>query len=267
MTAVSLLGVPHDDYSSHLKGSAAAPGPIRQVLWSDAYGLVTETRVDLGEPGRLVDHGDVVFSADADPWAAIEARVDEVLELGHPLISLGGDHAVTHPILRALRKRHSRLTIVHIDAHSDLYDVYQDNPRSHACPFARIMEEGLADRLVQIGIRCVNPHHDAQIARFGVEVFEARAWRAQPLNLAGPVYVSVDLDGLDPAYAPGVAHPEPGGLSTRQVIDIIQGIDQPIVGADIVELNPGLDINGLTAAVAAKLLKEIAGMMVRTSEG
>jgi arginase len=267
MTAVSLLGVPHDDYSSYLKGSAAAPGPIRQVLWSDAYGLVTETRVDLGEPGRLVDQGDVVFSTDIDPWSVIEARVDEVLGAGHSLISLGGDHAVTHPILRAFRKRHPRLTIVHIDAHSDLYDVYQDNRRSHACPFARIMEEGLADRLIQIGIRCVNPHHDAQITRFGVEVFEARAWRGQSLDLAGPVYVSVDMDGLDPACAPGVAHPEPGGLSTRQVIDIIQGIDQPIVGADIVELNPGLDLNGLTAAVAAKLLKEIAGMMVRTSEG
>jgi arginase len=262
MTAVSLLGVPHDDYSSHLKGSATAPGPIRQALWSDAYGLVTETRVDLGAPGRLIDHGDVAFLAGADPWAVIEAQVDEVLAAGRPLISLGGDHAITHPILRALRQRHPRLTIVHIDAHSDLYDVYQDNPRSHACPFARVMEEELADRLIQIGIRCQNPHHDAQIRRFGVEVFEARAWRGQVLDLSGPVYVSLDLDGLDPAFAPGVAHPEPGGLSTRQVIDIIQGIDQPIVGADIVELNPGLDINNLTAVTAAKLLKEIAGMMV-----
>lgn len=259
---ISLLGLPHDDYSSHLKGSAAAPGSIRAVLWSDAYGLVTETRVDLGAPGALVDHGDVVFSADVDPWTAIETAVDTALAAGHPLISLGGDHAVTHPILRAVRKHHPRLTIVHIDAHSDLYDVYQDNPRSHACPFARIMEEGLADRLIQIGIRCVNPHHDAQIARFGVEVFEARAWRGQPLNLEGPVYLSVDLDGLDPAFAPAVAHPEPGGLSTRQVIDIIQAIDQPIVGADIVELNPSLDPHGATAVVAAKLLKEIAGAMI-----
>lgn len=267
MTTVSLLGVPHDDYSSHRRGSAAAPEPIREVLWSDAYGLVTETRVDLGEPGRLVDQGDVMFELGADPWAVIETRVDDVLATGHPLISLGGDHAITHPILRALRKRHPRLTIVHIDAHSDLYDIYQDNPRSHACPFARIMEEGLADRLIQIGIRCVNSHHDAQIARFGVEVFEARAWRGPVLNLEGPVYISVDLDGLDPAFAPGVAHPEPGGLSTRQVLDVIQSIDQPIVGADIVELNPSLDLNGLTAVVAAKLLKEIAGMMVRTGAG
>jgi len=265
MTSVSLLGVPHDDYSSHLKGAAGAPGPVREVLWSDAHGLVSETRVDLGEPGRLIDHGDVAFDPATDPWDAIEAKVEEVLEAGHPLISLGGDHAVSHPILRATRKRHPRLTIVHIDAHSDLYDVYQDNRRSHACPFARIMEEGLADRLIQIGIRCVNPHHDAQIARFGVEVVTADLWRRSlPLKLDTPVYVSLDIDALDPAFAPGVSHPEPGGLSTRQVIDIIQAIDQPIVGADIVEYNPRRDVNGLTAGVAAKLLKEIAGMMVRT---
>lgn len=265
MTKVSLLGVPHDDYSSHLKGAAAAPGPIRQMLWSDAYGLVSETRVDLGAPGVLVDHGDVAFDAGVDPWDAIEARVEGALDAGHPLISLGGDHAISHPILRAFRRRHPRLTIVQIDAHSDLYDVYQGNPRSHACPFARIMEEGLADRLIQIGIRCVNPHHDEQIERFGVEVFEAAAWRGQRLALSGPVYLSIDLDGLDPAFVPGVAHPEPGGLSTRQVIDIIQGVDQPIVGADIVEYNPGRDLNGVTAVVAAKLLKEIAGMMIRAN--
>ncbi|MET3665039.1 agmatinase [Caulobacter sp. 1776] len=266
MTTISLLGAPHDDYSSHLKGAAAAPGPIREALWSEAYGLVSETRVDLGQPGRLVDHGDVIFGEGIDPWDAIEARVGEVLQAGHPLICLGGDHAVSHPILRAVRRRHPRLTIVHIDAHSDLYDVYQGNPRSHACPFARIMEEGLADRLIQIGIRCVNPHHDAQIARFGVEVVEAYLWRRSlPLRLDGPVYISLDLDALDPAFAPGVSHPEPGGLSTRQVIDIIQAIDQPIVGADIVEYNPSRDVNGLTAGVVAKLLKEVAGMMVRTN--
>lgn len=266
MTSVSLLGVPHDDYSSHLKGAAAAPGPIRDALWSDAYGLVTETRVDLAE--RLVDHGDVAFEAGVDPWDAIEARTAEALDAGHPLICLGGDHAVSHPILRAVRRRQPQLTIVHIDAHSDLYDTYQGNPRSHACPFARILEEGLADRVIQIGIRCVNPHHDAQIERFGVEVVAAHLWRRSlPLKLRTPVYVSLDLDALDPAFAPGVSHPEPGGLSTRQVIDIIQAIDQPIVGADIVELNPSRDFNGLTAVVAAKLLKEMAGMMVRAHGG
>ncbi len=264
MTKVSLLGVPHDDNSSHLRGSAAAPGPIREALWSDAYGLVTEARVDLAE--RIVDHGDIAFDAATDPWETIEARVGEALDAGHPLISLGGDHAISHPILRAVRRRHPELTIVQVDAHSDLYDSYQGNPRSHACPFARILEEGLADRLIQIGIRCFNADHDAQIARFGVEVIPASVWRRSlPLDLKTPVYLSIDLDGLDPAFAPGVAHPEPGGLSTRQVIDIIQAIDRPIVGADIVEYNPGRDLNGLTAVVAAKLLKEIAGAMALTN--
>lgn len=185
---------------------------------------------------------------------------------GDPLISLGGDHAITHPIMRAVRRRHPRLTILHIDAHSDIYHAYQGNPRSHASPFARIMEERLADRLIQVGLRTVNDHHREQFARFGVEVIEAMHVRQDlRLDIATPVYISVDLDGLDPAYAPGVSHTEPGGLSTRQVIDLIQSIQQPIVAADIVEYNPRCDISGMTATVAAKLLKEIGGMMLKTA--
>jgi arginase family enzyme len=128
------------------------------------------------------------------------------------------------------------------------------------------MEECLADRLIQLGLRTVNDHHRDQFERFGVETYLAgRCNEKIPLNLATPVYLTVDIDALDPAFAPGVAHREPGGLSTRQVIDMIQSIDQPIVGADIVEFNPSCDIAGLTAGVAAKLAKEILGMMVKTA--
>ena len=123
MTKLSLLGVPHDDYSSFLKGAAKAPAPIRAALWCDGYSARSETGVDLAEPGRLVDHGDVAFDAATDPWAAIEARVGQALETGRPLICLGGDHAVTHPILRATRRRQPRLTIVHIDAHLSLIHI------------------------------------------------------------------------------------------------------------------------------------------------
>jgi arginase family enzyme len=170
--------------------------------------------------------------------------------------------------LRAIRRRHRALTILHFDAHPDIYDAYQGNRRSHASPFARIMEERLADRLVQIGIRALNDHHRHQFERFGVEVIEAhRCSGSLELDLTTPVYISLDLDGLDPAYAPGVSHREPGGLSPRQVIDWIRAIERPIVGADIVEYNPRRDIGNLTATVAAKLLKEIAGTMVTTAGG
>jgi len=156
------------------------------------------------------------------------------------------------------------LTILHIDAHPDIYHEYQGNPRSHTSPFARIMEERLADRLIQVGLRTINSHHREQFKRFGVEIVEAGRCGGQfRPDLKTPVYISMDIDALDPAYAPGVSHREPGGLSTRQVIDLIHTIEQPIVGADIVEYNPRCDISNMTATVAAKLVKEIGGMMVK----
>jgi len=268
MTRIALLGIPHDENSSYLRGAAEAPPLIRRDLWSDAYSTWSETGVELGAAGTVIDHGDIQFDGSIDPWERIEREVGRALESGDPLICLGGDHAITHPIMRAVRRRQRRLTILHIDAHADIYHAYEGNLRSHASPFARIMEEGLADRLIQVGLRTINDHHREQFKRFGVEVVEAgRCVEGLRFDLSTPVYVSLDLDGLDPACAPGVSHREPGGLSTRQVINLIQTIDQPIVAADIVEFNPRCDIANMTAVVAAKLLKEIGGMMVRTHQG
>ncbi|HET9625905.1 MAG TPA: arginase family protein [Kofleriaceae bacterium] len=265
MRPVSLLGIPNDDNSSFLRGPAEAPPLIRRELWSDAYSAWTETGIDLGVAGQIVDHGDVAFDAATDPWLAIEHAVERALAAGHPLLSLGGDHAITYPILRAVRRRFPRLTILHIDAHADIYDAYQGNPRSHASPFARIMEEQLTDRLIQIGIRTSNDHHRAQHKRFGVEVIEMRRWNDFRFDITTPIYVSLDLDGLDPACAPGVSHREPGGPTTRQVLDLLHRIDQPIIAADIVEYNPRCDLSNMTATVAAKLAKELAGMMIKTA--
>lgn len=264
MVNISLLGIPHDDNSSFMRGAAEAPPLIRRELVSDAYSSWSESKIDIGAAGRLKDHGDVQFDDASDPWDLIEQRVGQAMESGDPLICLGGDHAITHPIMRAVRRRHPNLTILHIDAHPDIYHEYQGNPRSHTSPFARIMEERLADRLIQVGLRTVNDHHREQFKRFGVEIVEAgRCGHPLALDLNTPVYISMDMDALDPAYAPGVSHREPGGLSTRQVIDWIHTIDQPIVAADIVEYNPRCDISNMTAAVAAKLFKEIGGMMVK----
>lgn len=257
MTRLSLLGVPHDENSSFMRGPAEAPPLIRAELFSDCYGGSSETGVDL--LACLDDLGDIAFG-EGDPWDAIEAATAGA---EGPLICLGGDHAVTWPILKGVHRRHGPVSILHIDAHPDLYDAYQDNPRSHASPFTRIMEEGLASRLVQVGLRAIHPDHRAQFERFGVEAIEARDCFPMPgLTFEGPVYISLDLDGLDPSCAPGVSHREPGGLTTRQVIGLIQSIRAPIVGADIVEYNPRCDLDGMTATVAAKLVKEIGGMMV-----
>lgn len=266
MVSVSLLGIPNDDNSALLKGAAEAPPLIRRELHSDAYSQWTETGIDLGSPGVIVDHGDIDFGSTRDPWDLIEENVGKALALGHPLICLGGDHAITHPIMRAVRARHPSLTILHIDAHPDIYDAYQGNRRSQTSSFARIMEDGLTDRLIQVGLRTVNGHHRDQFKRFGVEVIEAgRCGETLELDITTPIYISMDLDALDPAHAPGVTYREPGGLTPRQVINWLHALDQPIVAADIVEYNPRCDISDLTASVAAKLLKEIAGMMVKTA--
>jgi arginase family enzyme len=127
------------------------------------------------------------------------------------------------------------------------------------------MEEGLCERLVQVGIRTLTPHQRNQVKRFGVETIEMQhfAGGARPA-IAGPVYVTIDIDGIDPAFAPGVSHREPGGLSVRDVITMMHALAGPIVGADIVEFNPSQDLGdahgvGVTASVAAKITREIAG--------
>ena len=166
-------------------------------------------------------------------------------------------------MIRGLRPHYPRLGILHLDAHPDLYDEFQGDRYSHACPFARIMEEGLADRLVQVGIRTMTGHQREQAQRFGVEVIEMRSWReGTPIRFDSPVYLSLDLDVLEPGLAPGVSHREPGGLTVRQVLGIIQSLEAPLAGADVVEFNPLNDSTGLTAAVAAKLVKEIAARML-----
>jgi len=261
----TLLGLPYDGASSFRRGAAAAPRLIREALRSPSSNAWSEGGVDVGAVTALADAGDVDLANVADVRGAIESAVASVLRggLGRP-VALGGDHSVTYPVLRALRPSCPALTVLHVDAHPDLYDQFEGNRFSHACPFARVMEDRLADRLVQVGIRTLNAHQREQADRYGVEVIDMRAWAsgARP-EVRGPVYLSVDVDALDPAFAPGVSHREPGGLSVRELLTIVQGMDGPIVGADVVEFNPGQDPVGLTAPVCAKIVKEIVGAMVR----
>ncbi len=154
-------------------------------------------------------------------------------------------------------------SIVHFDAHPDLYPVFQKNRFSHACPFARILEDIPGVQLVQIGIRTMTPKQREVADRYGVRVFGPCELDAARAALpAGPVYVTVDMDGLDPAFAPGVSHREPGGLSTRDVLAAVAAIPGRVVGADVVEFNPDQDVHGMTASVAAKFVKEFTARMI-----
>jgi agmatinase len=259
---ITLLGIPYDASSSFQRGPALAPPAIRAALRSESTNTWNEAGVDVGP--LLEDAGDLPLEKAWDPRGLIEAKATALMARGARPIFLGGDHSITWPLVRAVRPGLPRLTILHLDAHADLYDSFDGDRFSHACPFARIMEAGLAERLVQLGIRTMTRHLREQADRFGVEVIEMRAGLAAMIAAArgveGPVYLSVDLDALDPAFAPGLGHPEPGGLSTRELLSILQAIPQgTLVAADVVELNPLNDLRDLTARVAAKVVKEIVG--------
>jgi agmatinase len=219
--------------------------------------------LELGRGIQFEDSGDLLLLEEATDDQIIEQEVSQALEDGRVPICLGGDHSVTFPIVRAVHAHVGPVNILHIDAHPDLYDELGGNRRSHASPFARIMETGLATRLVQVGIRTLNQHQREQANRYGVEIIPMRDFSVESVPiLDGPLYISIDLDGIDPAYAPGVSHHEPGGLSVREVLNILARQTAQIAGADVVELNPGRDINGMTAAVAAKLCKELMAAAV-----
>jgi agmatinase len=263
---VRLIGLPTDSHSSFLRGAASGPAAIRAALASDHANTAAESGLELGTDLIVEDVGDLPLNEDGGDPALIADAIFAAAADGALPLCLGGDHMVTGPIVAALAAVHGPLNILHFDAHPDLYDDYEGDPLSHASPFARIMEAGLAARLIQIGIRADGPHLRDQARRFGVESFTAEeVGKAIAVLPSGPVYLSIDLDGLDPAFAPGVKHYEPGGLSTREVLAIIAAIPGPLVGADIVELCPDRDHRDMTAKLAAKLVKEIAGMMVKTA--
>jgi agmatinase len=255
---VALIGIPWDENSSFMRGPAEAPPLIRAAFASESATLWSETGIDIGA-APIFDAGDVEPVSGAAMINRIAESIEALLDQDYRLIALGGDHAITYPIVKAFAKKYSRLGVLHFDAHPDIYDEFQGNRYSHACPFARIMEEGLVERLVQVGIRTATCHQREQIERFGVEVYEMKDFPEDlRLEFDTPVYISFDIDGLDPAFAPGVSHREPGGLSTRQALNVIQRLKADVVGADIVEFNPRMDSTGVTAMVCAKLLKEIA---------
>jgi len=261
---IALIGLPFDADSSFMRGPAEAPPLIRKAFYSDSSNLWTEDETDLGSKSLIFDAGDLDVSVTIIR-DQITAATADLLSRGLAPIALGGDHAITYPVVKAFSAKYESLSLLLFDAHPDIYDEFQGNRYSHACPFARIMEENLIDRLVAVGIRTMNGLQRQQIEKYGVEVIEMKDLRydLEP-EFGSPLYISIDLDVLDPAFAPGVSHHEPGGLATRELIRLIQSIKAKVVGADIVELNPRRDPLGITAMAGAKILKEVAAKMLAT---
>jgi len=262
---IAILGVPFDEKSSYLRGAAGGPAAVRAVSTGKCYCGYTELGVNLEEDTVLVDVGDVDTSGDPDKsFALTEKAVAAILAKGATPIVIGGDHSITYPVLKAFARSFKPFDVLHFDAHPDLYEDLYGDRLSHACPFARILEDGLAANVVQVGVRAITAAHRARALKSGVRMVEMKDIQ-DPLHLrfANPVYISFDMDALDPAFAPGVSHHEPGGLTTRQALQVIQSLKGRIVGLDIVELNPTRDAAGITAAAAFKIIKETAGRIVR----
>ncbi|HKN82199.1 MAG TPA: agmatinase [Pyrinomonadaceae bacterium] len=260
---LAIIGIRYDENSSFTKGAADAPPQIRAALRSEAWNLTSENGTDLSSDATFFDAGDIEPVAGSEMSTLIENSVYTLIADGLEPISLGGDHSITYPIVRAFARKFNNLSVLHFDAHPDIYDSYQGNRYSHASPFARIMEHKLVKRLVQVGIRTMTADQREQVKRFGVQSVEMRNLTPNlQLEFDSPVYISFDVDALDPAFAPGVSHREPGGLSTRQAIDLIQRLKGRVVGADIVEFNPRMDPLHVTGTVCAKILKEIAARML-----
>ena len=258
MTKIYIQGIQFDEKSSFQQGPRLAPPIIRKALHSGAMNLFTEAGQNI-EDSAIEDKGDFIISDYFD----IETTTAKHLSENAKVFTLGGDHSITFPVIKAHHQKYPKLDILHIDAHADMYDDYEGDPYSHACPFAQIMEHKFAARLVQVGIRTLNTHQAEQVEKYQVEVHSMKDLDLTSIRpFENPLYISLDMDAFDPAFAPGVSHHEPGGLTSRQVIDLIQNIKTEVIGADIVEYNPDRDFQEMTAYLAAKMMKEILGKMM-----
>ena len=271
---VALLGVPLDIGTSNRTGSRYGPRQIRsESVLVRPYGMAT--RAAPFDSFQVADIGDVPINAFSleKSITIIEKFYDEVLATGAKTVSMGGDHTITLPILRAQHKVHGPVAMVHVDAHADVNDHMFGETVTHGTIFRRAIEEGLVDpnKMVQIGLRATGyAADDFDWARDqGVQVVTAEeCWYQSLAPLMAevrerigpetPVYLSFDIDGLDPSVAPGTGTPEPGGLTTPQGLEIIRGVwGLNVIGADLVEVSPPYDTTGNTSLLAANLIFEM----------
>ncbi len=271
---VALIGVPLDIGTSNRTGARYGPRQIRQEsALIRPYGM--HTGAAPFESFQVADIGDVAFNTYnlGAAISEIETFYDAVAATGCTPLSLGGDHTITLPILRALSRRHGPVALVHVDAHADINDTMFGEKIAHGTIFRRAIEEKLVqpDKMFQIGLRATGySAEDFDWARQqGVTIIPAeecwyrsmQPWMQQVRQVIGentPAYLSFDIDGLDPSVAPGTGTPEPGGLLSSQALEIIRGcFGLNLIGADLVEVSPPYDTSGNTALLAANLLFEM----------
>lgn len=274
---VAIMGVPFDSGVSNRSGTRFGPRKIREaslMLW----GHNPSMGVSPGDTLKIVDYGDVsvIPTSIEHTMTAITKTASQVIDTDTSLISLGGDHSITLPLLRAHAKKHGALSLVHLDAHIDTWEAEFDGiPYSHGTPFRYALEEGLIRKgeYMQIGIRGpVSAAGDYEEAReLGArivtnhEVFDngiPEVLKEVRQRMKGPVYVSVDIDAADPAYAPGTGTPEVGGLTSYQMLQLVRGLrGLNIVGFDLVEVSPPYDPSDITAILASNIVFEYLSLM------
>ncbi|MCL2393548.1 MAG: agmatinase [Acidimicrobiaceae bacterium] len=281
---VAVLGAPFDAGTSYRPGARFGPIAVRTASRHLRPAYHQELGVQPYQTLQVVDAGDV----SANPFSITEAlesiqrHASEVLENGSRLITIGGDHTVALALLRSIRARQGPVALVHFDAHLDTWDTYFGAPVTHGTVFRRAFEEGLLieDHSIHVGIR--GPVYDAldldEQDGFGFKVvravdldqrgFEEVADLIRRRVGACPVYVSIDVDVLDPAFAPGTGTPEMGGFTSRELLRLLRSLDGlAIVAADVVEVSPPYDVSEITALAAATLMYDLTSLMAKRAEG
>ena len=274
---VVIVGVPFDSGTSYRSGTRFGPRKIREVslmLW----GYNPTMHVAPLEKLSVVDYGDVSVNPTSieKTMASITKTADEILETNTTLIALGGDHSITLPLMRAAAKKFGPLSLVHVDAHIDTWEEeFEATPYSHGTPFRNALQEGLIreGEYIQIGIRGpVGGASDYKEAKeLGAhtitihEVYEKGipgVLETVHQRCKGPVYVSLDIDSADPAYAPGTGTPEVGGLSSYQLLQLIRGLrGLNLASFDLVEVSPPYDHSDITAMLASNIIFEYLSLL------
>ena len=274
---VALMGIPYDGGSSYRTGARFGPRAVREQsslirTWHPVLKVSPFERLRVADCGDV----DVVPISIERTYEAVTRKIDEVIAADALPVCVGGDHSITLPILRSVARRHGPVGVVHFDAHPDTWDEYFGSKFFHGTPFRRAVEEGLIDarRMIQVGIRgpLYGPEDFAFHDQHGIEVLRieaikehgaAWAWERLGRLRGGPVYLSFDIDAVDPAYAPATGTPEVGGLTSYEAQALVRALaGLTLVGADVVEVSPPYDGPGqITALLAANLLFEIVSLL------